>query len=217
MNRMEIELSPELAFGLTNIVVGDGNVTKWKNKYKTKNGQKIRIVYIIEMTNVDKQHVEAFTECICKVLDKKKLPKLYLRYQPKYKPFWRVRINIPKEFYEWIQSIKQNDGFLEELWRTYSQEFLQSWFDSDGSASMNGVGLVLSLTNSRKKWLEFAQELLQSVYGIKFNLLFNQYLKSGKTQWTLSTTIHKNIEVFYNQIKFGIPRKQRILKNWLQQ
>jgi len=211
---MQIAITPDLAYVFSNLFVGDGGIYPLRQKSKTcKKGY--YIAYQIVMSSTDKEYVEEFNERICRLLQKKRLMKLQLIKRPNRLDLYKTQVNCGKKFYVWVKS--RSDEFMANLWRTYPHEFLQSWFDSDGTASptQHNGGMQLALTNSNKKWIRFAQELMRDVYGIEINLYLNQHLKSGKTQWTLQTNKRDVIEKFYEQIGFGIKRKQETLRRWI--
>jgi len=200
----------DLAYVLCNLKVGDGNIYCYSEKANTKSGFITRVKIV--MTCIDREYVESFNQKIYKFAQKKRPATIGLMRMSKYgrQDLWRVQITCKKWVYEWVKS--RTDEFLAELWRSHPKPFLQSWFDSDGSIVHNGKGRKLVLTNSNKKWLEFAQLLLKEVFGIEMGLYFNQDLPSGKTQWDISTGKKSTIALFYEKIGFGIIRKQETLR-----
>lgn len=211
---MEIVITPDLAYVFSNLIVGDGGL--YTMRQKSKNCKKgYYTIYQINMSSTDKEYVEEFNERICRLLGKTRLMKLQLIQRPNRLDLWKTQVSCKKEFYEWVKS--RSDEFIADLWRTHPKEFLQSWFDSDGTASptKHNGGIQLALTNSNEKWIRFAQQLLRDAYGIEIGLYLNQHLKSGKTQWTLQTGKRSVITEYYKQIGFVIKRKQETLKRWL--
>jgi intein-encoded DNA endonuclease-like protein len=112
-----------------------------------------------------------------------------------------------------VQYLKTNKEILKELWTEHPKEFLQSWFDSDGSIVTQNRKNTLSLSNSKSGWLKFAKQLLHEKFGIEMNFYHNRHLKSGKDQWTLQTGSREMIQKFHTHIGFLINRKQRTLES----
>ena len=211
--KVKVEKSPELSYIMTNLVVGDGGVYCYNTKDKTsKDG--VRVRYLVQLTSVDREYVENFNRHICTILEKKRIATIGIKKVSLKHPTWhdlyRVYIYCKKEFYDWVKGCSKE--FLAELWREYPHQFLQSWFDSDGTVYQTNGRVTLELSNSKKEWLEFAQNLLKEQFGIEIGLYFNQHLFSGKMQWQLQTAKRETIQLFNKQIGFGIIRKQEVLK-----
>lgn len=209
---MELQRSSDLAYVMSNLIVGDGGVYSFIQKDKRHKAGQYR-VYQVLMTSVDREYVDSFNRKICFLLKKKRLAKVGIVKSSKYRvgnsDLWRIQVSCSKEFYNWVKTCSKE--YLMELWRQYPHEFLQSWFDSDGTVYRHNGGMTLELTNSKKDWLIFAQQLLKERFGIELALYFNQRLESGKNQWQLQTGNREMIYRFFKHIGFGIIRKQRTL------
>lgn len=184
------------------VVYGDGYVRVRKSKYRTGG----EIVLKVKERNFS--------------LNFKKCLEQWSKRKAKLKKEKDGRYGVylySKPHAEQIQRFKM--GSIINLKYNFQNSFLRGLFDSDGGI----VGKNLKHRNKAKRWLHFYNNNKNLIRLIK--LIFNERrlkysiksrIHSGfgskKIQYEIKIYSLKDINYFYKNIGFSIPRKQKLLK-----
>jgi len=160
--------------------------------------------YSIYLYSMDREFVEEFDRCICKVLKKKKR---YPVYFSKSKNLYGVS-GASKLLVNFLKKpLEEHKPIIE----SFPSEFLRALFDGDGTVGIypqyNQYSITLYNTNS--ELVNYVQELLKEYFGIRSNIYVKKW--DGKYKDCYQLYIcgkDTDIKKFYEKIGFTITRKQ---------
>ncbi|GAH24903.1 unnamed protein product, partial [marine sediment metagenome] len=179
-NYPDLSPSPELRY-LIGVVVGDGSITK------------IGSDYAIRLSAKDEEFVVKFAKTLA----------IVNRRDSCY-PIWRnkrgllVTTGRSKELYYFIKNVEYY-----EVIQTYPHEFIEGFFDSEGSVSKTKKwnSWHITLSNTKLNLIELTQWMLDNI-GIEARIYLDKKKgqKVAKTKWSNDKDYYKNFDVYKLQV-----------------
>lgn len=213
-NTINILPSKELCHVLTRLVVGDAS---YRSFVREKHG----IQHQFDFGSIDKEFTEKTRKALLTIFPKKEYITIFT-IEPgkntdgyKRQKYHSIRISSTR-FAEYFNNLKIVE--FKELFKMCPDEFLQTWFDCDGSIifkkrkrgnKYSGYTIALMIGSTKKEWLEFAQDLLNDM-NLDFRIQFSQITKGKKELYKLRTDKKKNVLSFIKNIGFFIHRKKAV-------
>jgi len=216
-NVFELKPSGELAYVL-GVMKGDG----FRTSDKAQGKEEIRLCVR------DADFASHFNEAIAHVLERERPNKvsLEIREDRDGAAFFRVRYSSLQlaEFLD--RDLNSTRPFAEE----HPADYLQGFFDSDGSATPNlnrgRLYLRVLASNTNLETLHYAKKILferfsiaSSIYLDKqpgySSLVYHKMVTKTKTSYRLSISSQDSVRAFSKSIGFSIKRKQCVLEDGL--
>lgn len=190
--------SPELSY-LLGVRYGDGCLC-CSNKW-----------YMFKLGAVDKEFVEKFRDAGCKILNTGVVPKISIRKskRKRWNDIYYCQF-CSKQLYLFLsKNLQEHDFFIKK----YPIQFIQGFFDSEGSMSLLSC-THLRVHNTNKKIILYVKSLLDAL-----NIEMNFHVEKrppNKTMYSLGTGKRKIINQFYKKVGFSIKRKQSALQQYVE-
>jgi len=192
------EPSPELAY-LLGIRYGDGTLcisNKW---------------YQFRLGAIDKEFVEEFRRCGCKILKKRDKPKISKKIfkNEKWSNMYYCNFSSKKLYIFLSKPLVDHKKIIER----HHTQFIRGFFDSEGSFSLNS-NTHLRASNTNKETIRYIKQLLEK-NKINLHLYKEKRGKNLKTMYTIGTGKRNEIEEYANKIGFIIKRKQKLMLTYI--
>jgi intein-encoded DNA endonuclease-like protein len=191
--------SKELSY-ILGVRYGDGCLRKTRNWH----------MFILGAVNKD--FVECFRDCCCKLLNKKELPRINIKKQKKkeWNDVYFCNITSKQFYYFLLKPISEHHAFIQKN----PLDFLRGFFDSEGSFSLKSC-MHLRVGNTNKEIMDYVKKLLDE-NGIFLNLYIEKRQPPLKTFYVLGTGKRSNIQAYNDKIGFTIKEKQKRLETYLE-
>jgi len=216
-NWFEEKPSRDLSY-LIGVMFGDGSLSFNEKKQD----------YSVRLVAIDKDFVEKFSQCLAKVLKRKK----------NYAINWGARDNIyetkarSKQLYNFFKELRADFSKAKPFIEEYPAEFIQGLADSEGCPMISAnkdfscrIGVAYS---TKEELLEYVKELLDRVFSIRARLYLHK--KAGITDsvingraitrkkivYGLNINRREGARKFHSRIGFSIRRKKEKLGDGLE-
>lgn len=214
-NIFELKPSRELAYVL-GVMKGDGFRTTDQPRGKEEIRLRVR----------DLDFAEHFNRAVASILEREHPNRIGLERREDEATFYHAR-------YSSIQLAEVMDRDFDQLGpiaEAHPGDFLQGFYDSDGSASPDLHGGRLSLkvqaSNTNLHTLSYAQNLMLEKFGISSfisagraagysTLVYGKTVTKRKDSYFLTITGRESVRTFSRAIGFSIGRKQGVLDDGL--
>lgn len=203
--------SPELSY-IIGVYLGDANITSTlRPLLRCKRNRPKR--HIIQLEAKDRDFVQRFARCLCKVLDRKKeLPIWHLK-----KGTYGTHIGS----WHLHDFLSQNLDTLKPFIEAFPADFIRGLADSEGSVSLiknrkypNSKWGVVRIRNTNLTLLQYVQELLKRLFNINSKIYISAKKGSAKNKkdvWELVIQKREDLLAFSEFINFNLERKKKKL------
>lgn len=212
-NIFELKSSRELAYVL-GVMRGDGFRTSDRAQGKEEIRLRVR----------DADFATHFNEAIARVLERGRPNKVRLetREDSDGATFFHARYSS----IQLAELLDRDFGMLKSYAEEHPADFLQGFFDSDGTATLyfkqGRLYLRIYASNTNLQTLGYARRLLHSRFGISSSirvdrepgyssLVYHRIVTKRKTSYLLSISGQDSVRGFSDSIGFSIRRKQCVL------
>jgi len=216
-NVFELKPSRELAYVL-GVMKGDG----FRTSYRRQGKEEIRLGVR------DADFAAHFNEAVARVLERERPNKI--RHEPRKDEDGAVYFRVRYSSIQLAEFLDRDLSSTRRLAEAHPADYLQGFFDSDGSSTpnLNRGRLYLRVlgSNTNLETLNYVKKLLLERFSIASSisidketgyssLVYHKMVTKRKTLYRLSVSRQDSVRAFAESIGFSIKRKQCVLDDGL--